>query len=84
MCVLLVWWGCLCDNNNNNNNNLLEYCIVMQWSVMSTRHCLYLVSNIGGLLLSSLSSPSDFLTQSESREGRGGGGAGGGINLLMR
>ena len=45
---------CLCDNNINNN--LLEYCIVMQWSVMSTRQCLYLVSNIGGLLLSSLSS----------------------------
>ena len=49
----------------------------MQWSVMSTRHCLYLVSNIGGLLLSSLSSPSDFLTQSESREEGGEGGLGG-------
>ena len=49
----------------------------MQWSVMSTRRCLYLVSNIGGLLLSSLSSPSDFLTQSESREEGGEGGLGG-------
>ena len=62
--------------------------IIILWSIIlycnavvddhCTRHCLYLLANIGGLLLSSPLSQSDFLTHSHTREeGEGGGGRGG-------